>query len=524
MKNRHDTRSQRVHDEEQDQQGPGIGRRDFMKGFAAAAGVAGVAGPASVWAKGPPGWTPPGQGSLAGPLQAPPTITAAPGSEGFWKQVRKAFALPPDYIHMNTGTTGSLPVFALNNLGVYNRYKSEDPRDWQANLNADFPGLFSGPSAVNDRQAQVAAAYHADPSEIVLSYDTTDGCNLIFAGTPWKPGDRIVTTSFEHPALTGPIAWAQQVRGVEVVTIDMGLITPFTAGLTVQDVLALFEPELAKPLPSSDNKQYLAFSEIFYKNGLRLPVEELCALARSYGAYSIVDTAHGFGMLPIDLHGYGADFVAGAGHKWLSGGPGTGILYVRNTGSDLPPFDLGNLFLYGFLNPQDIADRTYDPSRWMQPRGEYNRPALFAMTDSLSLFQQVGIHAIYERGVDLGNRLKEQIAYRWPGALWVEARPPYDPFATALTSFNPFVGRESSDPAVYAAIRQAIVDVVEALAAEDPKIYIRFVTWKSQKDLPDDDRIGFRVSTHGVYNSFGDVDYVFDRLVHHIENQGLATL
>lgn len=81
-----------------------------------------------------------------------------------------------------------------------------------------------------------------------------------------------------------------------------------------------------------------------------MPVAELCALARSYGAYSIVDSAHGWGMLPVDCHAYGADFIAGAGHKWLCGGPGTGILYVRTSdaaANSLPPFAFGNFAGYG---------------------------------------------------------------------------------------------------------------------------------------------------------------------------------
>ncbi len=505
------------------EEGAGLDRRDFMKGFASAAAAAGIMGPGQALAKGSNN----GEGSLPKKLLAPPRIKGNPSPEKYWRDVRKAFLLGKDYIHMNTGTTGSQPEFAQNNLSVYNRYKSEDPKDWQANLNDEYPDLFPlanglfGPSALSARQVQVADAYNAaSPSEIVLSYNTTDGCNLIFAGTPWQPGDRIVTTSFEHPALTGPIAWAAAQHGVEVVTIDMGLITPFV-GYTVQDVLDLFEPALAEPL-AAGAKQYLAFSEIFYKNGLRLPVADLCALARSYGAYSIVDSAHGFGMLPIDFQAYGADFVSGAGHKWLCGGPGTGILYIRNSGEALPPFDLGNFFLYAFLPQEAIQNRIYDPSTWVQLRGENNSPALYAMTDSLSFFQEIGINSIYERGVNLGGYLKDLIEAQWPGSLWVEERPAYDPFATALTSFNPFVGRD--DSSAYGPVHDAIAAVVDALAEEDPKIYIRYTTWKSNKELKDDDRVGFRISTQAVYNNYDEVDYVFERLVYQVAETGLATI
>ncbi len=379
------------------------------------------------------------------------------------------------------------------------------------------------PSATGARQAAVAAVYGANADEIVLSYNTTDACNLIFAGTPWQPGDRIVTTSFEHPALAGPIAWARDYHGVEVVIVDIP--SNFTADMTVDEVLGWFEPVLAAPL-GAGNKQYLAISEIFYKNGLRMPIPELCALARAYGAFSIIDSAHGWGMLPIDCHDYGADFIAGAGHKWLCGGPGTGILYVRNSdavANPLPPFAMGNFFMYGnlFADPSSWSEsRAWNPSVYMQFRGESNTPAVYAMTDALSFFDQIGVQAIFERGVALGNHLKGLIEGQWGrNALWVQENPDAR-FATALTCFNPFAAKD--DTASFAAMSSAISKILSDLAGETPKVYIRSVTWRSSQRAPADDRIGFRISTHGVYNGYEEVDYVFARLVEHVARSGLT--
>jgi hypothetical protein len=65
---------------------------------------------------------------------------------------------------------------------------------------------------------------------------------------------------------------------------------------------------------------------------------------------------------------------------------------------------------------------------------------------------------------------------------------------------------------------------LSALAAETPKIYIRSVTWRSSSAAPADDRIGFRISTHGVYNDYEDVAYVFGRLVSLVSASGLPAL
>jgi isopenicillin-N epimerase len=519
------------------QNAKGIGRRDFIKGVGIAALAAGLFDTKEAKAfMGSPG-APHHPGMFGTELQAPPRIKGSPGSDGYWHHVRKAFPLPENYIHMNTGTTGSQPFFSLVNLGVYNLYKSMDPRDWQTNLNADFPDLFAiessilGASAIGSRQAAVAAAYGANPDEIVLSYNTTDACNLIFAGTPWQRGDRIITTTMEHNAFIGPIAWARDYHGVEVVIIDIP--SNFVSSITVPEVVSWFETELARPLPSGA-KQYVVFSEIFYKNGVRMPVQEICTAARNHGAYSIVDSAHSWGMVPVNCHDYGADFIAGAGHKWLCGGPGTGIFYIRNSfGSNLPPFAMGNFFIYGeqFTAPS----LSYDTRAWqfapglptppniaVQLRGEYNTPALFAMTDSFSFFNNVGLQNIYNRGVALGNYLKQKIAAQWgPHALWVQKNP--DPaFATALTSFNPFAGKD--DASQFPAMNTAMQSVLSALAAEDPKIYIRSVTWRDRANDSADDRIGFRISTHAVYNDFEQVDHVFDRLVAAVNATGLPQL
>lgn len=503
----------------------GIDRRWFLKGCASAAIAAGLIGPKEALAGGSGAAVPPGQ--FGRNLLAPPRNKKGPGTEQYWREVRKAFDLGNDYIHMNTGTTGSQPEFVQNNLAVYNRYKSRDPLSWTNNLAADFPDLFPvTPSANGARQAQVAAAYGANADEIVLSYNTTDACNLIFAGTPWQPGDRIVTTSFEHPALAGPIAWARDYHGVEVVNIYIP--SNFTADITVADVLAWFEPALAAPLTTAGAKQYLAISEIFYKNGLRLPVPELCDLARNYGAYSIIDNAHGWGMLPIDCHGYGADFICGAGHKWLCGGPGTGIFYVRTsdaTNNPLPPFATGSFFLYGnnLVAPSPLyQSRAFSPAIYTQFRGESNTPALYAMTDSLGFFTQIGIQAIYERGVALSNYLKAKIASQWGlEALWVQQNPD-SRFATALTCFNPYAAKDST--ADFTAMRTAINAVGTALAAQSPKIYIRNVTWRDGAGSSADDRIGFRISTHAVYNNYEEIDYMFDRLVEQVNLSGLTQL
>jgi selenocysteine lyase/cysteine desulfurase len=500
----------------------GLARRDLIKLVGGASVATGLLGAreAHAFEGRDHGWH---RGvELPDELMPHPTIWARRGTEGFWHQVRRAFALPRNYIHMNTGTTGSQPAFSLNNLAVYNLYKSRDPRDWQANLAADFPDLFPlvNNSALTARQNALATMYGASPGEIIISYNTTDACNLILAGTPWKAGDRIVTTTFEHPALAGPLAWVRDHMGVEVVVINM----PSNWTASVSEVLSWFEAELKKPLPTGA-KQYVATCEIFYKNGIRLPVKQICALARSLGAYSIIDNAHGWGMIPVNCHDYGADYICGAGHKWLCGGPGTGIFYVRNSGANLPPWNGGNWAGYGnlFTIPSARFGRrdNWTPSG-INGRGETNTPALYAMSDAASFFDHVGLADIYQRGVKLAQRLQQKVMGRWGlGSLAVQVlnEPEYQTF---LTAFNPFKAKD--DPAQFATMNTAFNTVLANLAAGNPKIYIRSITWRSSKAATADDRIAFRVSTHAMYNDWAQIDHLFQRIVEEVDKTGLPQL
>ena len=143
------------------------------------------------------------------------------------------------------------------------------------------------------------------------------------------------------------------------------------------------------------------------------------------------------------------------------------------------------------------------------------------MSDSAAYFNYLGVQDIYRRGVALGHYLKQKITAQWgPNALWVN--PGDSSFATAVTSFNPFAGKD--DPAQYDAMNNAMTTILNTLAGEDPKIYIRSTQWHDLHTDTADNRCGLRISTHGVYNNYQQIDYMFGRLVKAVKASGLPLL
>ena len=497
----------------------GLSRRGILQGLTGAALATTLFKPGIARADGRE-WE---DGGFSTRLRPVPTITGNPAGERYWNHVRRAFGLPDNYIHMNTGTTGSQPLFSINNLIVYNMFKSLDPRDWEANMANAFPDLYvQAPTRIAKLQAEIAAMYGANPDEIVLSYNTSHGLQIVFNGIHWNAGDRIVTTQMEHAAGVGPMAAVRDGYGVNLAIVDI----PSHFGMSVDAFVDLFRVELQKPLPAGA-KQYVLISEIPFKNGLRLPVKEITAVAKATGAVVIVDSAHGWGMLPINCHDYGADFIAGAGHKWLCGGPGTGILYIRNQGPNLPQFNYGQEgwgTLFTVPNPRQNDRSRWTPAAALQGTGEYNRPAVFAMADTARFFNSIGVQRIYERGVSLASYLQSKAAARW-GAGSLSVSPSVDPrFKTFLTAFNPFRGL--NDPSQFAAHSTALNQVRDALGAGSPKIYIRTITWRDKTNDPGtaDNRVAFRISTHAMYNDRGEIDEMFREITKAIDATGLPQL
>ena len=63
--------------------------------------------------------------------------------------------------------------------------------------------------------------------------------------------------------------------------------------------------------------------------GRALAAQRLVEAAHAHGAHVLVDDFHGSGIVPIDVHATGIDFLVSGVLKWLCGGQGLALLYCR---------------------------------------------------------------------------------------------------------------------------------------------------------------------------------------------------
>ncbi len=173
-----------------------------------------------------------------------------------------------------------------------------------------------------DRMAEARAALAAilgtDIDGVALTHSTTEGIGLAVGTLDWRPGDRALTTSHEHPGLLGPLAAVRDRHGVDVRVAEIG------DGGDDDRTLAALEREL-----TSGSVRLVALSHVLWTTGAVLPVAEIVRQSHAHGAVVALDGAQAGGAIPLHVDDLGAEFYAVSGQKWLLGPQGTGALVVR---------------------------------------------------------------------------------------------------------------------------------------------------------------------------------------------------
>ena len=216
--------------------------------------------------------------------------------------------LSPGLVHLQTGGVGAMPrpVFEAMSAAMLD-VEADPARETYG------PGM----SRLEKVRAKAAALVNAEADDIFLTTSATQAMFLLAQGLHFTHGDQIITTDHEHPGGRLGWDWAARRYGIEVITI------PVAPDET--DPRAIVERFADRIAPRT---RALSFSHVLYTTGVKLPVADLCALAREHGCLAIVDGAQGPGAMPVDVKALGCHAYAASGHKWLMGPKGTGFLYI----------------------------------------------------------------------------------------------------------------------------------------------------------------------------------------------------
>ncbi|NKB68217.1 MAG: aminotransferase class V-fold PLP-dependent enzyme [Candidatus Latescibacteria bacterium] len=241
----------------------------------------------------------------------------AASDQALWDRVRGEFMLADDLVHLNCGSVGATPRMVVDAVSGYLRQFEGNP----------VGNSFNGHTEMATKAAEFIGA---DPDEIHITRNTTEGMNMIAEGLELGPGDQILTSNHEHGG--GMICWQHLARrrGVEVVCLP--LPTPVQSA---DQILQLVEDHI------TDRTRLCSFMHIDTITGLRMPLAAIAEITRRRDILLVCDGAQGPGMVDVDVKTLGVDAYASSSHKWMLAPKGSGLLYIRRAVQDrIRPVDL----------------------------------------------------------------------------------------------------------------------------------------------------------------------------------------
>ena len=263
-------------------------------------------------------------------------------------------------------------------------------------------------------QTRVAFAEEldAEPGEIALMRAVSECLSLLATALNLREGDEIITSDEEHPS--GVTEWisARDAAGVVLKRVSVGRGPEVTIR------------QLREAITS--RTRLIAVSHVTTETGIRLPMEEICALARERGVLTSIDGAQAAGQLPLDLRDSGPDFYVFPTFKWLLGPRGAAVFYLRAESLIRLGQPGAGAGAFERWSGADLSVTFWDDAR----RFEFGARSLELYAGAgaaLRFAQESGVKNIERRVLQLAAELKQRLS-RIPG---VRVLTPGDPGESA---------------------------------------------------------------------------------------------
>jgi len=198
----------------------------------------------------------------------------------------------------------------------------------------------SAKGIIDETRKLLQKILHCPAKQVVFTPTATIALNIIIQGIIQTGVKNVYISPFEHNAVTRTLHHYEKLGQITVIE------------LTVSDKLEYDLPRIKYQFDAI-SPDLVIISHASNVIGLIAPVAEIFALAKPYGAMTLVDMAQTAGLIDINVGLETIDFAVFAGHKTLMGP--TGISgFVMNPAIKLPPVLFGGTG-YDSAN-QDMPD------------------------------------------------------------------------------------------------------------------------------------------------------------------------
>jgi isopenicillin-N epimerase len=265
--------------------------------------------------------------------------------------MKEHWLLDPAVAYLNHGSFGATPIAVLAKQDEFRARMERQPVQF---LVRELESL------LDDARATLGAFVGADPEGIAFVPNATVGVNSVIRSLDLDQHDEILLSTHEYNASRNIAEFAAQLEGARVVAAEV----PFPIGSPDDAIAAVLEKVTSRT-------RLLLIDHITSQTGLVMPVEKLVAEMSARGIDTLIDGAHGPGMLPLDIRSIGAAYYTANLHKWVCAPKGAAFLYVReNRRASIRPIVIS----HGANSPRTDRSRfhlefdwtgTVDPSPWL---------------------------------------------------------------------------------------------------------------------------------------------------------------
>lgn len=244
---------------------------------------------------------------------------------------------------------------------------------------------------------KVAKLIHCHRDEVVYTYGTSDGLNMVafgYGATHLKKGDEVLITVAEHASNTLPWFEVSKMTGCKITYIDLD----DNGRMTLENVKKAI----------TNKTKIISIAHVTNVLGYMVPIKEICALAHEQGIIVCVDGAQSVPHCKVDVTDLDIDFLTFSGHK-MCGPTGVGILYGKKELLDkTKPTRYGGGSNARYTRSGDITLKSA-PTKF--ETGTPNIEGVIGLGAAIDYLLSIGMDAIHNYELELRNyaidRMKE---------------------------------------------------------------------------------------------------------------------
>ena len=251
----------------------------------------------------------------------------------------------------------------------------------------------SASTLIGETRALIQKLLHCPAKQVVFTPTATIALNIIIQGLICKGAKTIYVSPFEHNAVTRTLHHFEEAGMISIQQLTVS-----------QDFK--YDLDRIKYQFESEKPDLVIISHASNVIGLIAPVTEICALAKKFGATTVVDMAQTAGLVDCNLGLNVFDFAVFAGHKTLYGP--TGISgFIMDPTIDLPPVLFGGT---GFESANQNMPQSL-PERYEM--GTMNISGIAGLNAALKWELDQGIETIWQKEQEHRNKLISLLQEYW---------------------------------------------------------------------------------------------------------------